>query len=547
MTLRGISIRGYRRFADQQSMRVSGRLTAVVGPSQSGKSSIIAALDEFGSTGPFSRSDLSSLDKPGDDEIVVSAQYDYPSDALFGMAPGATVQVRRIRKASGQEQILHRTRGGQWRPLGNESLSEELPAFEELRTYEGDAYVHVSEMSRYGLGDDGTLTNLLVGLGECDLQALRIAFEGSDLPRARQLVTDAEDRINAHLAEYSFVGFPGLEVRFPISERTVELHAGTHSSSPRLLSQNSAGVRSFLTIVAAIHHDEHRGFMEGPPVILIDEVETHLHVDAQTDLIQYLDRQKSIPQLIYTTHSMTCLPSDLGTGLRAVIPNGRDRSVIVNSPWSLDRTAGLSPVFVTAGASSSVFAALRRAVFTEGPSDPILLPTLLRNALGLAAIDFQCLPGLAWVARDRVAPFSFDAARTVHVVDGDASGRDIAALLKDIGVTDADILILGGAREEEIVIEDLVDAAAYATAVQAATSDLLGRSVPSLPKSALEHAWNRPRVVANWTDQNCLPAPSKVDVAERLAANADRESIVDEARAHILRELYKQIVQRLDE
>ncbi len=54
------------------------------------------------------------------------------------------------------------------------------------------------------------------------------------------------------------------------------------------------------------------------------------------------------------------------------------------------------------GATTLALGALRRAVFVEGPSDAILLPALLREALDLPVLGFQVVPGLAWLRADAV-------------------------------------------------------------------------------------------------------------------------------------------------
>jgi predicted ATP-dependent endonuclease of OLD family len=57
---------------------------------------------------------------------------------------------------------------------------------------------------------------------------------------------------------------------------------------------------------------------EHVPILLLDEIETHLHYDAQADLAQMLAKQEIVAKVIYTTHSMGCLPEDLGTGVRFI-------------------------------------------------------------------------------------------------------------------------------------------------------------------------------------------------------------------------------------
>src|SRR6266545_878015 len=109
-------------------------------------------------------------------------------------------------------------------------------------------------------------------------------------------------------------------------------------------------MRAFIALLAytALHG-------EGPPpVLLIDEAETHLHYAAQADLVQVMTEQTAAAQIIYTTHS---------------------------------------------------------AVFAEGPTELVLLPALLREATQQRTLGFQVAPGLALVNRRTASSLELEAAR----------------------------------------------------------------------------------------------------------------------------------------
>jgi predicted ATP-dependent endonuclease of OLD family len=94
-----------------------------------------------------------------------------------------------------------------------------------------------------------------------------------------------------------------------------------------------------------------------------------------------LDRQPIAQQVIYTTHSAGCLPPDIGTGVRPIIPSeSGGTSTLSNSFWT--EGPGFTPMLLAMGASAAAFAPTRYAVLTEGASDMLLLPTLLREATG---------------------------------------------------------------------------------------------------------------------------------------------------------------------
>jgi energy-coupling factor transporter ATP-binding protein EcfA2 len=111
--------------------------------------------------------------------------------------------------------------------------------------------------------------------------------------------------------------------------------------------QRSAGLRYFVALVAFTA----RYAAGRPAVLLIDEAEVHLHYGGQADLIQVFERQTVAQTIIYTIHSIGCLPEDLGTSIRAVEPIASERSVLRDSFW--EGGAGLTPLMLAMGATRS--------------------------------------------------------------------------------------------------------------------------------------------------------------------------------------------------
>ena len=114
------------------------------------------------------------------------------------------------------------------------------------------------------------------------------------------------------------------------------------------------------------------------PVLLIDEADAHLHLNAQADLVSLLMKQNKAAQVLYTTHSPGCLPSDLGTGIRLV--EREDSTSSIESHFWTNKAPGFGSLLYAMGANAAAFSTCRRAVLAEGPSDMIMLPTLLRLA-----------------------------------------------------------------------------------------------------------------------------------------------------------------------
>lgn len=159
------------------------------------------------------------------------------------------------------------------------------------------------------------------------------------------------------------------------------------------------------------------------PVLLIDEAETHLHYDAQADLVNMLLTQGEAAQVIYTTHSPGCLPPDLGTGIRVIAPAQSDPAIseVRNAFW-VDHVAGFSPLLFAMGAGAAAFTTTRYAVIAEGASEMILLPSLIRAATGLDFLPYQVAPGLSEAPTSQYPKLDLQAARVAFAVDGDSGG-----------------------------------------------------------------------------------------------------------------------------
>ena len=123
------------------------------------------------------------------------------------------------------------------------------------------------------------------------------------------------------------------------------------------------------------------------------------------------------------------------------------------------------------GAGAAAFSALRAAVFTEGPSDMMLLPSLIRAATGKRVLEYQVVPGLANIPPEQLGGAEFAAVRVAYLLDGDEGGDQHAKDLKKAGVPPERILRL----PDGIAIEDLVAAEAYLEALNGVLCDS-GRS-----------------------------------------------------------------------
>lgn len=302
--------------------------------------------------------------------------------------------------------------------------------------------------------------------------------------------------------------------------------------------ERSAGLQMFVALVAFLA-------VKGqtvPPVLLIDEAETHLHIDAQADLVNTFMTQQQAAKIIYTTHSPACLPPDLGANIRAVLPDKKNgqRSVIEGSFWH--GAAGYSPLMLAMGAGAAAFSAARRVVLAEGASEMLLLPSLIKATLGIDDLEYQVAPGLSEVPASMYPELDLEGARVVFLVDGDPGGRDIKDALLKSGVPESSIVTLNA-----LTLENLLDADAYRTVVAKLINDanqnvsIETSDVPELPDPSTD-LW--PAAVEAWAKQQGYGLPGKRVIASRLVEEGLAKPSPDGAK--VLRSLHKSLAAVLD-
>lgn len=375
--------------------------------------------------------------------------------------------------------------------------------------------------------------HLLARLAELDLGALSQAQATGDDPRVHTLTNDAarvlERKLNAAWRQSE------LEVGLRVSPPWLHVLIRDKDGQFVAFQDRSEGLRSFVSLFAFVSAQT----LTTKPVLLIDEADAHLHYDAQADLVYFLERQEVAQSVIYTTHSPGCLPEDVGAGIRAVRQTGRDASVIEDSIWR--KSAGLTPVLLAIGASSAAFTPARRAVLTEGASDAILLPTVMRQAAGRALLGYQVAPGLSIVGAKEIPELDLEAARVAYLVDGDAGGSSLATKLRDAGIPANRIFTLGDVAPG-LAIEDLVTDEAY---VEAANQELSKWGKGNRLQPGDLSSPKRSGQFAAWCEARKLSTPYKPAVAARLVEIGRARQIVDPKFVKKLQSLDKGIAKTL--
>jgi len=300
------------------------------------------------------------------------------------------------------------------------------------------------------------LTNLLAAGGTTFAELSSLAGQDD----SREALSEEELQINRRL-ELLFRDWSQREVTPAIRVDASGVQVvGRDRNSPLLdspLAQRSEGMRMFAALAAFLHARDES--WSSNPVLLVDEAELHLHYDAQADLIRVFDRQQIAQCVVYTTHSVGCLPEDLGLGIVVIEECGEERSRISQSFWT--RGPGLRPVMLALGATALSFTPARRVVIGEGAHEAILLPTLFRQAREHHPLNdplgFQIVGGLAGIPPAAAASLEEEAGTVIYVVDNDDGGRAAARTLPK-KVRDSGRVFTLGEGTDASCIEDFVSA-----------------------------------------------------------------------------------------
>ncbi|MFI5429605.1 ATP-dependent nuclease [Aeromicrobium sp. UC242_57] len=377
------------------------------------------------------------------------------------------------------------------------------------------------DLSNDALRDDppSALANL-AWVADLDLQGLWEAVEAGDQRKIGTAERRANERLDARLS--TRWSQRDLDVMFNVSgsELQVQIFEDVEDGAVTPVDERSDGLRTFIALVAFLaRHD-----FSTPPVLLVDEAETHLHYDAQADLVEVLTKDVQATQVFYTTHSPGCLPRDLGTGVRLVapVPGKADESRLRNDFWTSEHP-GFTPLLFAMGAGAAAFSAFRKAVLTEGAGDMILLPSLLRKATGKDDLDFQVAPGIANYHGSGLE-LEEVAARVVYLVDGDRGGDDHKARLLDMAVPEERILQF----DAPTAVEDYVHPDRYLGLVNDLLS-LAGQPV-TVSIDELDRSVSIGKAVELWCDAQGFPPPGKTVVAALLIDDPDDLALADGAQ-----------------
>jgi hypothetical protein len=391
--------------------------------------------------------------------------------------------------------------------LARQRLHEHAPKFVLFDQRDRDL------VSAYDLADEQVraaappaLANL-AWIADLNLNDLWSVVASGDRARASTLEVRANKRLQERLGPKWRQ--EQIDVQFNMDGTNLEVQIVERHPDGAVtpIGERSDGLRIFVALVAFLARRE----FATPPVLLVDEIETHLHLDAQADLVEVLTSDVDATQVFYTTHSPGCLPRDLGTGLRLVTPDpaNRSASLLKNDFWTSKRP-GFTPLLFAMGAGAAAFSALRRAVFCEGASDMILLPSLFRAATGLDDIGFQIAQGLSSYNGSAVE-LEEAAARVAYLLDGDEGGTALRKRLVDMGIPSDRIFQF----ETDLASEDFVDRARYLEVINELVRGT-GSAVPDVMANDLPDGQTVSRSIEEWCTAHSISPPGKTVVVTAL-------------------------------
>jgi predicted ATP-dependent endonuclease of OLD family len=407
------------------------------------------------------------------------------------------------------------------RDVGRERLLERVPRFVLFRDEDRElATVHTIHEDVRRANPQPSLRNLLK-IAELDIDRLWGYMATDDDSNQESYIEEANENLEEFYRQAWNQSNVAVRLKVDAKRLEVRLKELGRRGAVTNIEERSDGLRTFIALSAFLAAQH----LDVPPILLIDEAETHLHYDAQADLVGVLLKNVKATQVFYTTHSPGCLPTDLGTSIRLLSKHKdqRDASTIKADFWT-NQEPGFAPLLYAMGASAAAFSACRRAVLSEGPADMVLLPTLIRLATGKEDLDYQIAPGLS-NAHAYDMNVEEVAAKVVYLADGDPGGDTHQNALLKAGVAPDRIFRLPSGA----ATEDLIDSQQYIEIV----NEMLPAGV-AVTSDDLAGGQTIAKALQDWAQDYGTNTPGHVAVAYAVVKRGDNIRLTPAAKKALI-------------
>ena len=423
MYLSKISIKDFRMFSDAVEVSFSKGLNLLVGENGSGKSSIVDAIRALLGENDFSRRGIIEEDFYS----VVSESQKKPSGSLFISGTFSNLsETQKVEYLSWLDEnfnaklsfevqrTLNRRNNYKQKRWGGSSSNSffDVEPLNDIQCVYLPALRDAERSLRTGRGS--RLARFIANLSADNLKSKRENNElmplEQDLKEFNEKAANESEITNAtELINSSIMSAAGnvygqkTQIRFNVLsyERIIESLQLLFSDNPssnsnifRSLSENSLGYNNLIYIATILA--EFEGLKDRyttPRILLIEELEAHLHPQLQIKLLQYLQKQASEfdIQVIITTHSSLLAASVPFESIIALYKTEEGISITPLSECGVDKAAsGFLNRWLDATKTALFFS--KGNIFVEGIAEAILIPELAKiylkkqNEAGLTKI-----------------------------------------------------------------------------------------------------------------------------------------------------------------
>lgn len=173
----------------------------------------------------------------------------------------------------------------------------------------------------------------------------------------------------------------------------------------------------------------------------------------------------------------------------------------------------------------------------------LLLPSMIREAVGTDRLDYQIAPGIAESSSVQLLALELEVPRVTYLLDGDAGGGQHAKRLHAANVPSNRIVHLGGPGSG-MTTEDLLREDVYLSAVNEVLERVHGQAHGHIKASDLSTP-NRSKSVDKWCVARGISPLSKPVVASVLLEQAPTTLLTQSSRS-ALKAVHRNLCAALD-